>query len=293
MPGFSNATYDAAINRAYDFLGRSHPWVNLEKEFKFATVQYVDTGGVDFNSGSTSITAATSVSAAWSNGESNGYAGMFIKKDDEAAYYTITSSTSVLITITENYIGKSTTAVASAGDGYVIFKHLYAIDSTIMTVNRLMHDTYLDEMDTLEFEIRDPDLDAEGEPGKWRQVGTNSSNVSVVQLYPPRIDDVYEIRGRGIMKTETLTSSTTPLIDSVLIIAFAQVELLQRKRILSPNVISSEMIVEAKENAGRLVEGAIEHDTRRRTISKYVQDRFFGGHKGHQWYVEHDPADRY
>ncbi len=292
MPGFNPNAYDTAVNRAYDMIGRGHPWINLEKEFKFATVKTITTGGADFNSGAATITAATSVSAAWSTGESDGFASRFIKRDETAGYYIITSSSSVLITTTENFIGKSTTAVASAGDGYAIFKHIYTMHTSIMTVNRLMHTSYLEEMDTLEFEKRDPDLDSEGQPSKWRQVGTDSANTCVIQLYPARIDDVYEIRGRGIMKTEILTSSTTPLIDSVLIMTFAQVELLRRKRILSPNTISDEMVAAALASAGDLLAVAIQHDTRRRTISNYVEDRFFGGtHRGRKWYTSHDPAD--
>lgn len=296
VPGFSPDAYDYAINRAYDDLSKVYPWTRLEREFKIVTKQYVDTGGAAFANGATDITAATSVSAAWSSGESNGFAGMFIKKntDDEAGYYTITASTSVEITITESYLGKTTTAVASSGDSYFIFQHIYAIPSGIETVTYLMGRSLLTEVDTYNLEMRNPDLDWEGEPSSWRNYGVNSANQCLVQIYPPKVDDVYELRGWGRLKVEALTSSATPLLDSNLIISYAAVELLGRKAMINPDTVADGVIANATNQAERKLQAAIELDSRQRTHMQYTHDNMFrSGHPGQKWLVTHDPWDRF
>lgn len=292
VPGFTPTEYEAAINRAYSELGRLYPWSVFEAEFIMATKEFVDTGGVDFNSGTTSITAATSVSAAWSNGESDGFSGMFIKKADEAAYYTITGSNSNDVTITSNYIGISTTAVASAGDGYAIFQHIYAVPTAIETVTHLMHDSYLEEMDDPTFENIDPDLESEGEPARWRNAGVNSAGASLVQIYPALIDGVYELRGRGRLRIPILTASETPLLDSYLVNTFAQVDLMQRKHMMNPATVTDIMLEVATKKASMALSNALAQDWRARTTAKYVHDNFFKSHhRGQKWYVSHDPYD--
>ncbi len=295
IPGYTAPIYNNAVNRAYNKMGRIHPWIDLEKEFKFVTKAWIGEGGAAFTNGATSITAATSVSAGWSLGESNGFAGMFIKKPDEAAYYTITSSTSVEITITESYPGVTTTAVASAGEGYVIFQHIYTVHSSMSTVYHIMGDTYLRKMDTSLAEARDPDLDAEGEPFEWRSAGMDSNANTLVQLYPAKINDIYELRGRGLLRTENLTSDTErPLLDSLVITALAEVELLRRKKIISPDAVTDEMLIAADQNALSTIGIAKREDYKKRGVSNYTQDRFFGGfHRGQDWAVKHDPMDRY
>ena len=291
VPGFTPDNYDAAINRAYHELSKIYPWSVFDTEFNFVTKQHIATGGVKFNNGTTSITAATSVSAAWGS-TADAFQGMFIKKEDEGSYYTICASTSVQITISSNYLGKTTTAVASAGDGYVIFQHIYAIPSGVETVTHLMHNSYLEEMDNVTFEQIDPDLDSEGEPSKWRNAGKNSSNVTLVQLFPARLDDVYEIRGRGRLRPEILTSTTSPLLDSILILNFASIELMQRKRMINPATVSDDMLKNALDYASRSLESAMALDWRKSTVCKYTHDNFFKSyHRGQKWYTSHDPWD--
>lgn len=296
VPGFTPGTYNSAINRSYDELAHLYPWTKLDTEFTIITKKFIATGGVDWNSGVATITAATSVSAAWgtsAGGTNLDFAGMFIKKDDEAAYYTITSNTSVQITITENYPGKSTTAAASSGDSYVIFKHIYAIPSSVETVVHLMHDSYLEEMDTSTFEDIDPDFDEEGEPSKWRNAGVDSSGLTLIQLYPPRIDDIYELRGRGRLRAGRMTADTSiPYLEPVLIMAFAETELMKRKRMISPDAITDDMLKNAIDNASRQLEQALKSDWKLRTQSRYVHDNFFRSyHRGQKWLVAHDPWD--
>ena len=144
-------------------------------------------------------------------------------------------------------------------------------------------------------EMRDPDLDAEGEPFEWRAAGMDSSNNTLIQLYPAKINDVYEIRGRGLLRTETLSSDAVrPLLDSLVITALAEVELLRRKKLISPPSVSDEMLVAADQSAMSAMSIAQREDYKKRTLSRYTQDRFFGGfHRGQQWYVEHDPIDAF
>jgi hypothetical protein len=291
VPGLSEEAANDTINEAYSNLARMYPWQEMMVESKFATQKYVATGGAGFANGATDITAATSVSAAWVDGESNGFAGMFIKKDDEAAYYTITSSTSVEITITENYLGKTTTAAASSGDSYAVFKHVYEIASAIETVDYLMHDSYLHEMEPHEFERADPDLDMEGEPSSWMKAGVNTAGNTLVQLYPPRVDDIYEIRVRGRRRVETLADSEKPLIDSMLILALSEADALRKKSLLDPGSVSTDVLKYAVANFTLLYENAVAFDFNNRSHSRYVRDRFFYHGRGHAWYVDHDPYD--
>ena len=295
VPGYSPDAYDQAINRAYDDISRVYPWTKLEREFKLVTKQYVDSGGVHFENGATDVTAATSVSANWSS-TADAYAGMFIKKntDDEAAYYTITASTSVLITLSEAYQGKTTTAVVSAGDGYFIFQHIYAIPSAFETVTHLMGKSLLTEVDRYNLEMRNPDFDWEGEPSSWNNYGVNSANVALVQIYPPKVDDVYELRGWGRLKVEVLAGTAAPLLDSNLIISFASVELLARKSLINPDTVSNDAIGLAEKRAEAKMLAAMQLDSRQRTHMPYTQDNMFrSGHPGQKWLVSHDPWDRF
>lgn len=296
VPGFTPGTYTSAINRAYDELAHLYPWTRLDVEFKIITKPFVATGGVIFGSGLTTITAATNVSASWATsagGTNLSFAGMFIKKDDEAAYYIITSNDSDTITITESYPGKSTTAASSSGDSYVIFKHIYAVPSSIETVYHLMHDDYLEEMDTTTFEEIDPDFDEEGEPAKWRMAGVDSNNQTLIQIYPPRIDDVYELRGRGRYRATRMTAdSDIPYLEPILIMAFAETELMKRKRMINPDAITDDMLNNTVANAARQLEQALKSDWKLRTQSRYVHDNFFRSfHRGQKWLVAHDPWD--
>lgn len=295
VPGFSPDAYDLAINRAYDDISKMYPWTRLEREFKVTTKTYVANGGAAFTNGAVTITAATSVSAAWT-ATANKFAGMFIKKntDDQAAYYTITASTSVEITVTEAFQGITTTAVASAGDGYFIFKHLYTIDSTIETVTHMMGKSLLHEVDRLNVEMRNPDFDWEGEPSSWSNYGVNSANQCIVQIYPPKVDDVYELRGWGRLKVEALTSSASPLLDSNLIISFAAVELFRRKFLITPDSVTEGAVGLAEKTAEAKVLIAMQLDGRQRTHMPYTQDNMFrSGHPGQKWLVSHDPWDRF
>lgn len=297
VPGFSPDEYDRAINRAYDEIAHVHPWKKLEREFQFATKGYYDTGGVHFANAATDVTAADSVSAAWANTASTNYdfAGMFIKKNtnDEVAYYTITSNDSVEITLTSNYLGKTTTAATSSGDSYFIFKHIYKVDSNIETVTHLMGDgKLLFEDEKYKIEDKVADFDWEGSPTAWFNYGVNSANECLVQLYPPKVDDVYEMRGWGQLRVETLSGSAKPLLDSNLIVAFAEVELMKRKKMISPNSISDDHLKDSIAQAQMKLTAAVEMDRRHRTPAKYVQDRMFRStHPGQKNLVEHDPWD--
>jgi len=295
VPGFTPTEIDNAINRAYSELSYMYPWSKFDAEFKFATKEYVETGGVIFSAGGTNIDAATNVSAAWgtsAGGTTLNFAGMFVKKYDEAAYYVITSNTSIALTITEAYLGITTTAASSSGDSYSIFKHIYAIPTAVETVIHIMHDSYLEEMTTSTFEKVDPDLQSEGEPSKWRNVGVNSAGATLIQIYPAKIDGVYELRGRGRLRPETLISTTTPLLDSYLINCFAQIDLMQRKRMINPATISDDMLKNAYTKASSALDNALAHDWRARTHAKYTSDNFFKSYfRGQKWYVSHDPWD--
>lgn len=295
VPGFSPDAYDQAINRAYDDISRMYPWTKLEREFKIVTKQYMDTGGVAFTNGAVTISAATSVSANWTS-TANNYAGMFVKKnvDNEAGYYTITSNTSNELTITESYLGKTTTAVASAGDGYFIFQHIYPVDSSIETVTHMMGRNLMSEVDRYKIEQRNPDLDWEGEPSSWCNYGVNSANVALVQLYPPKVDDIYELRGWGRLKIETLSGTAAPLLDSNLIISFASIELLGRKVLINPDTVNADAVGQAQNNAQQKLLLAMQLDSRLRTHARYTHDNMFKtGHPGQKWLVSHDPWDRF
>lgn len=292
VPGFSPDAYDQAINRAYDDINRMYPWTKLEREFKFVTKQYIDTGGAAFTQGAVTITAADSVGTAWATDMT----GMFVKKNtnDEAAYYVITSSTSVELTITEAYLGKTTTAVASAGDGYFVFQHLYAVDSGIETVTHMMSRNLMSEVDRYKIEQRNPDLDWEGEPSTWNNYGVNSANVALVQIYPPKVDDLYELRGWGRLRVEALTGTAAPLLDSNLILSFASIELLGRKVLITPDTVNADAVGQAQNMAQSKLLLAMQLDSRLRTHARYTHDNMFKtGHPGQKWLVSHDPWDRY
>lgn len=288
VPGFNPDSYLDSINESYSQLADHRSWTFLERNFNLITKQYVSSGGAHFTNGATTITASTC--ADWTNGESNGFAGMFIKKSEEAAYYTITSSTSVEITINESYPGKTTTAAATAGDGYYVFKHLYSVDSTIETILYLMSYDFLEELDEAELERKDSHMWENGEPHKWRSAGTDSSGNTMVELYPRLVDDIYELRGKGKRKIETLTDTTKPLLDSYLILSYAEMDLMRRKRMISPDSITDDMINNAIAHFQDKLETAIRNDMRKETGGQYIHDRFFGtGHRGQKWLVEHDP----
>jgi hypothetical protein len=294
VPGFTPDAIDSAINRAYGELSRMYPWSKFDAEFKFVTKITVEDGGAIFCANSTNIEAATSVSADWADTASTNFdfAGMFIKKTNEAAYYTITSNTSAVITLAENYLGITTTAAASSGDSYAIFQHIYAIPTAIETIIYLMHDSFLNEMDDVTFETIDPDLESQGEPNKWRHAGVNSAGATLVQLYPAKIDAVYELRGRGRLRPETLTGTAKPLLDSYLILSYAQIDLMQRKRMINPSTISDDMLQNAMGRAKIALDNAMALDWRARTVGKYTHDNFFKSyHRGQKWYVGHDPWD--
>ena len=295
VPGFTPDQYDAAVNRAYSELSRMYPWSKFDTEFNLVTKGYVETGGVIFSSGGTNIDAATNVSAAWgtsAGGTNLNFAGMFVKKRDEAAYYIITSNNSISLTITSAYLGITTTAASSSGDSYSIFKHIYAIPCAIETIMYLMHDSFLEEMDDRTFETISPDLESEGEPSKWRNAGVNSAGVTLVQLYPSKIDGVYQLRGRGRLRPELLISTARPLLDSYLISSFAEVELMRRKRMINPATITDDMLSNAQQKASMALDNAIALDFRARTDSKYTHDNFFKSfHRGQKWFVSHDPWD--
>jgi hypothetical protein len=288
VAGYPPNSYNTAINRAYNDLGRQYPWVNMHGEATLVTKAFIETGAVDFTNGAALITAAASVSAGWTLGESNGFAGMFIKKSDESAYFVITSSDSVSVTITENYPGATV-----AGSGYTIFQHIYPV-TAFETITHVIHENYLDPIDTILVERLDSDFDAEGEPVRWRNAGITPTGVARCQLYPAKIDDIYDIRVRGRIAPATLTESDTALLDSNLLVAYARVELLDRKMLTAPATVTPQQMQAAVENAALQLNIAIDNDWRRRTVSNETPDNFFRGyHRGQQWYVEHDPREAY
>jgi hypothetical protein len=288
VPGFSSDSYIDAINEAYSSTAEIRSWNCLERNFNLTTKALVNTGGAYFNSGSTSVTACTT--GAWSAGASDGFANMYIKKHDEASYYKIANSDSSGITIVSAYPGKTTTADATAGDSYDIFQHIYTVDSTIETVTHLMHDSYLEDWDEKVIEMKDPNIQEQGSPRKWRSAGQDSSGNTLVEIYPRLVDDVYELRGKGQVKIEALTDTTKPLLNSYLIIAVAEIDLLRRKRLIDPASVSDDMLERANNNASEKLQIAAINDMRKTTGSNYTEDRLFFEHgRGHQWLVEHDP----
>ena len=294
VPGFAPSTYNTVIQKAYDNTIKSYPWQDLELEVNLATVKYISTGGVHFQNGATDVTAATTVSAAWSEGEANGFAGRFISKTDEAAYFTISASDSTSITLTGNYIGKTTTAVASAGVGYVIFKHLLEVPTAMDTVTQVIYkDKPLRDATEEYIEARDPDFWEYGEPERWRRVGYDSANATILQIYPAACDDVYALRLKGKKRIETLADSTKPLLDSTLITAIAEVELLKRKKILTPESVTQDMMDNAIKNASYQYDSSIEKDRRSRTEDNHVKDAMFGesNQPGQRRIVSYDPWD--
>ncbi len=294
VPGFAPATVTAVIQKSYDDISRAYPWQDMEMEANLATVEFVNVGGADFNNGTKSITAATTVSAGWSDGESDGFQGRFISKADEAGYFIICASDSVEITLKDNYIGKSTTAVASAGDGYAIFKHIYELPSAMDTVIQVMYsDRPLSEVTEEYIEARDPDFWEYGEPSRFRNIGHNSANISLIQIYPAMTDDTYVLRLRGRKRIETLTETSNPILDSSLIVAVSEVELLKRKKILSPGSVTDDMMQLVIGNASFQFDYAVEKDRRSRTHEPYVRDNMFGdrGHPGQRRLVSYDPWD--
>lgn len=291
--GFSPSTYDSAIQRAYDDLTKAYPWNELEDTVPLVTKQYVDTGGAHFEQGQTDVTASTTVSAAWSGGESNGFAGMYIVKRDDAYPTIITSSDSNTITLSSAYLGKTTTAAASSGDGYAIFKHIYTITASIGEVMSVVcEDNKLGEASDDYIDKYDGDFQAEGEPRKWRMLGRNSAGYTRIQIFPALCDDVYLMKIRARKQIETLTNTTKPLLDSTLIIAFAEVELLKRRKLLNPNAIPDSLLEAAIANAANHFNYATERDRRFRTDEPYTRDNMFGEtSRGQDWMVTHDPWD--
>ncbi len=290
IPGYTKEAYLDAINEAYSQLAETRSWGNLEKSFVIVTKPYVNSVGAHFTNGATTVTAATC--ADWSTGITGGFEGMFIKKSEEAAYYTLTTSTTTMVTMDAEYGGVTTTAGATAGEGYYIFQHLYVVDSTIETVTHLMGERYLNEIDEGELEIRDAEIDEEGEPHRWRNAGYDSAGQSVVEIFPRLIDDVYELRGKGKRRVETITDTTRPLLDGYMIVAFATVDLLKRKNVITPDTITPEMIEQAESRANDLFGVQVNGDNRKTKGGRYTHDRVFGGsHRGQKWHVSHDPMD--
>ena len=292
VPGFAPSTYTSAIQRAYDDLIKAHPWQDLETDGSVVTKQFVDTGGAHFEQGATDVTAATTVSAAWT-ATANKFAGMFIVKRDDAAYSTITASTSISITLTSAYLGKTTTASVSSGDGYAIFQHIYSVPSDIGEVISVMcEDDRLGKATDAYINQHDADFQEDGEPSRWRALGRDSAGNTRIQIYPALIDDVYLLRIHGRRKVETLANTTSPLLDSSLINAFAEVELMKRKRLMDPTTVTDGMIESSMANAANHFNYATEQERRNSTDEPYVQDKMFeGGHRGQDWYVSHDPWD--
>jgi hypothetical protein len=99
------------------------------------------------------------------------------------------------------------------------------------------------------------------------------------------------LRIRGRRKIETLTASTYPLLDSSLLLAFSEVEMLKRKKMISPDMVSDEVLGVAVANANIQFDYAIERDRRGRTDEQYVKDKMFGGrgHPGQRRIVSYDP----
>jgi hypothetical protein len=292
VPGFAPSTYNTVIQKAYDNTIKSFPWQDLELEVNIATVKHISQGGVHFANGATDVTAGSTVSAAWSDGESDGFAGMFISKTDEAAYFKIANSTSAELTLTSNYIGKTTTAAASAGDGYSLFKHLLEVPTAMDTVTHVIFkDKPLGDATEEYIEARDPDFWEYGEPERWRRAGYDSANATIIQIYPAACDDVYALRLRGKKRIETLADSTTPLLDSSLIVAIAEIELLKRKKIMTPDSVTQDMMDAVISNASNLYDSSIEKDRRSRTEDNHVKDGMFGtnNHPGQRRLVSYDP----
>lgn len=293
VPGFSPSVYTSAIQRAYDDLAKAYPWQELETQVPIATKLYVDVGGAKFTNGSTSVTAATTVGTAWSTGEANGFAGYYIAKKDESWANIITSSTSASVTLSSAYIGKTTTAATTAGDGYAIFKHIYTITAALSEITAVVcEDNLLGEASDNYIDKFDGDYASEGKPNKWRSIGRDSAGYTMIQIYPALIDDLYILRVRGRRPIETLTDATSPLLDSSMINAFAEVELLKRKRLLDPNAVTDDMLTAAMANAANHFTYATERDRRIRTDEPYTRDNMFGAtHRGQDWIVTHDPWD--
>ena len=289
-PGYTKEAYIDAVNETYSQLADSRSWGALEKSFTIITKPYVNSVGAHFTNGATTVTAATC--ADWSRGITGGFEGMFIKKSEEAAYYILTTSTTTIVTMAEAYGGVTTTPAVTAGEGYYIFQHLYAVDSTIETVTHLMGDRYLREIDEAQLEIKDADIDEEGEPLRWRNAGYDSAGQSVLEIFPRLIDDVYELRGKGKRRVETIDDSTRPLLDGYLIVAYATVDLLKRKQVITPDTITGEMIERAEAHANDLLQVAISSDNRKSKGGRYTHDTLFGTrHRGQDWLVSHDPWD--
>ncbi len=293
VPGFAPSTYNTVIQKSYDDIARSFPWQDMEVEVNLATIKFVNTGGVKFNNGTKSITAATTISAAWSTGESDGFQARFISKEGESAYFIICASDSVEITLRDNYVGKTTTTAASSGDSYSIFKHIYELHSAVDTVTQVIYkDKPLGEVTDEFIEARDSDFWEYGEPRGFRKVGRDSANVTMIQIYPAMSDDIYVLRVKGRRKIETLTASTYPLLDSSLIMAFSEAEMLKRKKFVSPDMVPDEVLGVAVANANIQFDFAIERDRRGRTDEQYVKDNMFKStHPGQRRIVSYDPWD--
>lgn len=291
VPGFSPSVYTAAIQRAYDDLAKSYPWQEFETQVPVATRRCVTKGGVFFTNGSTSVTTAPSVGDGWKQGEANGFSGCCIAKRDEAWATLITGSSSASLSLAQPYIGPTTSAVG--GDGYAIFKHIYTITASLSEITAVIcedhllgeaHDNYMDKYDG--------NFTENGEPDKWRSIGRDSAGHTLLQIYPALIDDVYVLRVRGRKPVELLADTDKPLLDSSLINAFAEVELLKRKRLLDPNAVSDDMLVAAMANASNHFNYSTERDRRIRTDEPYTRDNMFGGiSRGQDWIVTHDPLD--
>jgi len=296
VPGLTDPVLRDLVLETYDKLCRAYNWMELETEFKVRTEQYQATGGVQFTNASKDVTAATTVSAAWDVTTAisfTAWGSMFIRKDGEAAYYSIASATSVAISLSVVYGGKTTTAAASSGDGYRVFQHLYNIDSNVETIYYLVYnDDFLRELSAEEIARKDPELEESGEPYAWRMAGITTANQTRVQIYPACVNDIYELRGKGKKRIESLTATTTAtsLIDSNLIVAFATVDGLKIQKHHNANISGGD-IERAGTHAMLLYDEMKGADLRRRrSTSKHVRDRFFGESvsRGHQYYIDYD-----
>ncbi|MDY6862924.1 MAG: hypothetical protein SV062_08045 [Thermodesulfobacteriota bacterium] len=300
-PGLSDPQLGSLINTSYKKLAKRWQWAGMKYDFQLATKASESTGGVHFTNGSTSVTAATSVSAAWTSSTSWAFDAMLIKKENEPDYYTITgaittaaAATYSAITLTSEYLGKTTTAAASSGDDYIIFQNIYSISSNCETILSATYQDRLLEIDSISADKIDPDWSTTGEPEKILDFGTliNTADYSWNRQIKviPIPDDIYPIKFTGYRRVEKLSSDNDrAYIDEDLIVCFATVEGLRTKRIYNQNSVWQTTLNDAIVESEKMLKEMIHRDMQIQHTKKYVThaEEIEDNHNW-EWHLSHD-----
>ena len=307
-PGLSPPQIEACINLAYRKLSQRWEWSALKFDFQLATKASESTGGVHFTNASTAVTAASSVSAAWTASTSYGFDGMWIKKETTPDYYQITGAVTTAATtslynaiaLTSAYLGKTTTAAVSSGDSYIIFQNIYSISTNCETILSATYKDRLLEVDSISADKIDPDWSTTGPPERITDFGKiiDSANYSWTRRIKvmPIPDDIYPIKCVGYRRiSNLLTNNDIPFLNEDLISTFAIVEGLRVKRIHNQHTVYQSTINDAIVEAEKTFAEQTHKDLQIKKTKGYVTHAEEIGREGHgwEWNLDHDSGGEY